>query len=162
MVILYALWNYAGMAKQSAKPGISARLDAMLSRVKPDELTERGWLLAAKVNTSFFTDLRNKGTAPSIDKVERLARIAGLSLAEFVAGKKPDEAISASQLEQAILDSFPLPPLPFDRQAAYLADVVLDVLGLPPAEQTNLASAESHEGVERTEGALAPATTKRT
>lgn len=142
MVILYALWNYAGMAKRPAKPGIGARLDAMLTRVKPNHLTERGWLIAAQVNTSFFTDLRNKGTVPSIDKVERLARVAGLSLAEFAAGKSPDQAISVSQLAQAIQDAFPLPPLPTDRQAAYLADVVLDVLGLPPTEQPNHPSVE--------------------
>lgn len=162
MVILYALWNYAGMAKQPAKPGISARLDAMLSRVKPVDLTERGWLLAAKVNTSFFTDLRNKGTAPSIDKVERLARVAGLSLAEFVAGKKPDEAISASQLEQAILDSFPLPPLPFDRQAAYLADVVLDVLGLPPVESPIPANDETGAQAGSAKASPPRGSTKRT
>lgn len=161
MVIFYVLWNQARMARKPPPPGIGARIDAMLKRIKPDDLSERGWLLAAQVNTSFFTDLRNKGTIPSIDKVERLAKVAGLSLAEFVAG---DEAarVSAQQLHHAILEVFPLPPLPPDRQAAYLADVVLELLGLPPTAQTSLATDEIAAGAGIARAAPAPASTKRT
>lgn len=132
MVIFYVLWNYAGMAKKPAT-GIASRLDAMLGRIKPDDMSERGWLLAAQVNTSFFTDLR-KGTVPSIDKVERLARAAGLSLAEFVSdGERV--GVSASHLHKAIQEALPLPPFPPERQAAYLADIVLDILGLPTTQR---------------------------
>lgn len=162
MVIFYVLWKYAGMAKQPPKPGIGARLDAMLKRIKPDDLSERGWLLAAQVNTSFFTDLRNKGTIPSIDKVERLARVAGLSLAEFVSGDPASVPISAAQLQRAIEESFPLPPLPTDRQAAFLANVVLELLGLPPTAQTNQASAAIAEAAGRAKAAPAPGSTKQT
>lgn len=144
MVILYALWNYAAMGKQAAMSGIGSRLDALLSRAKPADLSERQWCLKAGVSTSFFTDVR-KGTVPSIDKVERMANAAGQSLAEFVSGG-PQKGVNAARLQKAILDAFPLPPLPFDQQAGYLADVVLDILGLPPTQTTSQPNDETPLG----------------
>lgn len=161
MVIFPALWKYAGMAKQPPQAGIGARIDAMLRRIKPPQLSERAWLIEAGVNTSFFTDLRTKGSVPSIDKVERLARVAGLSLAEFVSGDDPGGAVSAAQLQHAIADAFPLPPLPTDRQAAYLADIVLELLGLPPTAPTSPASAAIAGKAGRAKAAPARASTKR-
>jgi len=161
MVIFYVLWKYAGMAKKPPSSGIGARLDAMLSRVKPDHLSERGWLLEANVNTSFFTDLRNKGTVPSIDKVERLARVAGLSLAEFVSEQTHARSFSGESLRKAFSDALPLPAGSKERQSQYLADVVLDILGLPAVRQPIADDEGLTVAVERGEGAPPPASTKQ-
>lgn len=85
-----AVWEIPHMAKKDIQPGVSGRLDALLRSAKPPELSERAWLIQSKVNTSFFTDLR-AGKEPGIDKIERLARRAGMSLAELLEGA-PTEA----------------------------------------------------------------------
>lgn len=85
MAGLASMWEMSQMAKKQAPPGISARLDELLMRAQPEDLSERQWCLQAQVSTSFFTDLR-KGVEPGIDRVERLARRAGLKLSELVEG----------------------------------------------------------------------------
>ena len=71
------------MPTDKPRPGISAHLMAMFERVRPEGMSWRQWCEAARVNTSFFTDLR-KGREPGIDKIERLAAAAGFTLAEFL------------------------------------------------------------------------------
>lgn len=72
------------MAKGDTPPGISARLEGLLLRAMPPDLSERQFCIQSKVSTSFFTDLR-KGVEPGIDKVERLANRAGIRLSRLVA-----------------------------------------------------------------------------
>lgn len=160
MVIFFALWNHAAMGKQAAMSGIGSRLDALLTRAKPADLSERQWCLKAGVSTSFFTDVR-KGAVPSIDKVERMANAVGQSLAEFVSGG-PQKGVNGARLQKAILDAFPLPPLPFDQQAGYLADVVLDILGLPPTQTTSPTNDAMPLAADNAEGAPLLGSTRRT
>ncbi len=76
------------MAKGDVPPGISAKIDNLLEQARPADLSERQFCLQSKVSTSFFTDLRN-GREPGIDKIERLANRAGLTLAQLVDGIVP-------------------------------------------------------------------------
>lgn len=160
MVIFYVLWNQARMARKPAPPGISTRLDGMLRRVQPEGLSVRKWCEASQVSTSFFTDLRN-GTEPGIDKIERLVNRAGLSLAQFIADDAAP-AISEDELRQAIRDAFPLPPKPFDQQAEYLADIVLDILALPPSRRPSHPSGSPGAKDGSAKGAPPRGPTKRT
>lgn len=160
MVILYVLWNYATMGKQAATSGIGSRLGALLAGAKPADLSERQWCLKAGVSTSFFTDIR-KGTVPSIDKVERMANAAGQSLAEFVTGASP-ERVSEQELRRAILDAFPLPSVPPEQQASYLADIVLKILALPPSRHPSQAVVANDAKADSAKGAPPRGSTKRT
>lgn len=86
IALLAGVCDIAPMAKGDIEPGISAQLNTLLERVKPDDLTPRQWCLQSNVSTSFFTDLR-KGTEPGIDKVERLANRAGITLTQLIEGR---------------------------------------------------------------------------
>ena len=68
----------------------AANIVALLEAVRPHDevgkpVSDRRWCLDAGVNTGFWRDLR-KGTMPRIDTVEALARTAGLSLSQLLAG----------------------------------------------------------------------------
>ena len=90
----------------------AANIVALLEAVRPRDaagkpVSDRRWCLDAGVNTGFWRDLR-KGTMPRIDTVEALARIAGLSLSQLLAGDdasvEVDTLPSADALAQMLAD----------------------------------------------------------
>jgi hypothetical protein len=90
----------------------AANIVALLEAVRPRDaagkpLSDRRWCLDAGVNTGFWRDLR-KGTMPRIDTVEALARTAGLSLSELLAGDTApalaDALPSATALARMLAD----------------------------------------------------------
>jgi hypothetical protein len=132
-----------------------------LRRIQPSDLNDRQWCIAGKVSTSFFTDVRN-GTIPSIDKVERMVNVAGMTLTDFVSDGELRRGFSVDQLRSAFQDALPLPVGSLERQASFLADVVLDILGLPPSLQPNLPTDENAVVDVPAAGALPLPTTKQT
>ncbi|HSI18157.1 MAG TPA: hypothetical protein VK980_10340 [Sphingomonas sp.] len=90
----------------------AANIVALLEAVRPRDaagkpVSDRRWCLDAGVNTGFWRDLR-KGTMPRVDTVEALARIAGLSLSQLLAGDdasvEVDTLPSADALAQMLAD----------------------------------------------------------
>lgn len=96
-------WEISRMAKNDVPPGISARLDALLSGARPADMKERQFCIQSSVSTSFFTDLRN-GREPGIDKVERLANTAGLRLSELIEGAESPVQPTVLDLEKMIAE----------------------------------------------------------
>ncbi|MDB5550055.1 MAG: hypothetical protein JWL86_39 [Rhizobium sp.] len=78
-------WDISHMTGAKKPKGDNAALLARLEAVRPKELSQNEWCKAAKVNTSYFTGLQN-GSEPGLYKMERLARIAGLTLAQLLEG----------------------------------------------------------------------------
>lgn len=79
-----------------------------------------------------------RGSIPQSDTLHAIAEYAGITIRELLGGEPAhtnDGSLSAGQLQQAILDAFPLPPVPPEQQAAYLADTVLKILALPPSRR---------------------------
>lgn len=108
-----ALWEISHMAKVKLTPGVSAHLIDLLENVRPEHperpgkpISDNRWCEDAGVSTGFWRDLR-KGAVPSIDNVERMARVAGLRLSELIEGVEPlahpipSESELAVMLEQA-------------------------------------------------------------
>jgi transcriptional regulator with XRE-family HTH domain len=104
-----------------------------------------------------------KGSVPQGDKLQKLADLGGMTVHDLL-GAPPvaSEGISEADLRQAILDAFPLPPVPLDEQAAYLAGTVLKILALPPAQHPIPANETTAQQAGRAKGAPARRTTKRT
>lgn len=91
------------MAKRTSQPGISAQLVELLHRVRPiDEetgkpISENKWCIQAGVNGGYFRDLRN-GVEPGLDKIERLARRAGVTLTELLEGaERPIDPLPSAE-----------------------------------------------------------------
>ncbi len=95
----------------------AANIVALLEGARPLDaggrpVSDRRWCLDAGVNTGFWRDLR-KGTMPRIDTVEALARVAGLSLSQLLAGAgaattntaAPDLLPSAAEFAQMLADA---------------------------------------------------------
>lgn len=106
------LWEISHMGNRSSGLGLSASLVAILESARPfdDEkgrpLSDNRWCELAEVSPGFWRDLR-KGAEPGIDKVQRMARVAGLSLAELEARSRA-ALPSAEKLTEAmagLLDS---------------------------------------------------------
>lgn len=79
-----------------------------------------------------------RGSIPQSDTLHAIAEYAGITIKELLGGAAPyanDDALSAGQLQQAILEAYPLPDGPPEQQAAYLADTVLKILALPPTRR---------------------------
>ncbi len=75
-------WDISHMPKAPKNPADNRALLTLIEVGKPADLSVAQWLKAARVSSSFITDLRN-GVEPSIYKIERLARAAGMRLSEF-------------------------------------------------------------------------------
>lgn len=90
------VWEISHMRKPKPAPGISARLPDMFRAAKPPGMSLSKWMEAAKVSGKFLNDIED-GSEPGIDKVERMALAAGLSFADFVAGRlaAPDTPATA-------------------------------------------------------------------
>lgn len=85
------LWDISQMVKQ-AKPKIDntellKRLEDARLAYSP-EMSQNDWCKSAKVNTSYFTGLKD-GVEPGLYKIERLAGVVGLSLADLIEGIAP-------------------------------------------------------------------------
>ncbi len=55
---------------------------ACLDAIRPEDLNDHAWSKCARVSHNYFENLR-LGSEPSIYKVERLVRVAGVSLSAF-------------------------------------------------------------------------------
>lgn len=101
------------MRKPKPAPGISARLPAIFKAAKPDGMSMRKWMEAAKVSPKFVNDIED-GAEPGIDKVERMANAVGLTLTELIEGKTagantqpPANELNIDMLARAIADVQP-------------------------------------------------------
>lgn len=112
-------------------------------------MSNNAWAGKAGVNTSFFTNLgagKKPASEPSIGNLRAVLEAAGSSIPEFFlkeARGRLVRAPSAQALESAIRDALPGLPRSADTRPGYLAEVVLNVLGLPsnrPAIQGEMAS----------------------
>ena len=61
---------------------MDSALYTLLKSIQPEGLTENAWASRAKVNRSWFNDVR-KGTTPRTDTLERVVGVAGYSMAQF-------------------------------------------------------------------------------
>lgn len=117
------MWNDAAMAKLPVT-GTAARLDDIFRSIHPDGLSERQWCIRANVSTSFFTDIR-KGSVPSLDKVERVAGVAGFSLAKLLAMETGEIAVLSDLTER---------DMPSESVLTQTLAILLSSVGVDPYE----------------------------
>ena len=134
-------WDMAGMAKVDKKE--RARKSALhiadkLERLDHGHPSARQWLIAAGVSGSFLTNMRGTPTKapadPSVDQLRRVLHAANLTLPEFFLDEARGRVVrvpTKQALEEALVDAFPQMPRRAEDRSSYLAQVVLDALGLP-------------------------------
>lgn len=61
----------------------NSRLWELFDSIKPSNLSWAEWTRRAKVSSSFFTDVRKKGTKPGYDTLTRVLGVIGMTLSEF-------------------------------------------------------------------------------
>ncbi|HET7255587.1 MAG TPA: hypothetical protein VFJ46_17660 [Xanthobacteraceae bacterium] len=121
-------------AKASAKE-IARRLQVLEKPLAID--SEREWVRVAGVSSSFFTNLRN-GSDPSVNNLRLILEAAGSSLPEFFRDEARTPLVqvpSKQALEQAIFEALDELPARPGRRAEYLAEVVQQLLALPPGHR---------------------------
>lgn len=131
--------------------------------------------LAAKLGQTEFGELFDvsqstvgrweRGSIPQGDTLHAIAEYAGISIRELLGSSAPfgeGQGLSAEQLQRAILDAYPLPDGPPEKQASYLADTVLKILELPPSRAPNPRTVAIGSGAGSAKGAPPRAPTRRT
>lgn len=129
---------------------------------RPADLSNNEWAKRAGVNTSFFTNLRN-GSEPSVGNLSAVLETVGVTLPEFFVGnsKEPTARLPDQQaLSEAIFLALPGLPENPERQAEYLAEVVLGVLALPKELEAKPADLSVQRG-ETSKSEHAPGSTKQ-
>ena len=155
-----------GAGKKAEAEQRSRVLYARLMALKPDDLSERAWLRNAGVNSSFFSNLRNKGAEPTIGNLRAVLEAIGLTIPEFFVSEAQGRlfpAPSEQELTEAIrrvLPGLPATTPSSDRRAEYLAATVLDVLGLPRNMRATQPSESSDEKDAGEEGSKPQTSTK--
>lgn len=101
--------------------------------------SEAQWCKAAGVSASFFSNLRGTPTKgpsdPSVGKLRAMLEAAGVTLSEFFAEEARGKVAllpTKPTLEQVIAAALPGRPRQEDRLPEYLAEIVLELLQLPP------------------------------
>lgn len=104
-----------------------------------------------------------KGSVPQGDRLQKLADLGGMTIHELLGAPAVDQDdINEQELRRAILDAFPLPPVPPEQQASYLADTVLKILALPPSRHPNQGVVANDAKGDSAKGAPPRRPTKRT
>lgn len=142
MAPLAPVWESARMAanterKRGAQDSALA-IARKLETLRPQDMSERQWTIAAGVSPSFFSNLRGTPTKPpsdpSVDQLRKVLRVAGVTLSEFFLSEAAGRLLASPSrqvLEQAFGDVWAGLPSEQDRQIAYLAETALRALGLP-------------------------------
>jgi len=133
------------MNRAEAAQRASELYEKLMALPRPTGMSNNEWAQKAGVNTSFFVNVR-KGSEPSIGNLRKVLEAVDVSLPEFFADEADGRLVrkpSAQELTAALGQALPEIPKRADRRAAFLADAVLHVLGLPQDLRAKLASQES-------------------
>ena len=124
--------------------------------------SERQWVEAAGVSSSFFTNLRGNETKPpsdpSVGNLRRVLDAGGTSLPEFFADEASGRVVrppTRQELEEAFREALDDLPARKERRAEYLASVVERLLRLP--ESRSASAAGGNESAAAAPEAAAPA-----
>jgi phage repressor protein C with HTH and peptisase S24 domain len=105
-------------AMAAANVNAPSALYTLLSRLKPDNMSEAEWARKAGVSSSFFQDVK-KGRRPRADNLEKVVEAIGMSPAQFYALEAPVRTevegvglVGARDVHRAFFGEKPLPPLP--------------------------------------------------
>lgn len=82
------LWDLSDMAQQEDLRGEA--LYRALMRLKPDDLTETDWAVAAGVNRGFFTNLKRQNISPRTDSLRKLLRYVCRTESDLYEDLPPD------------------------------------------------------------------------
>jgi transcriptional regulator with XRE-family HTH domain len=161
-------WDMRCMAANPARKADSERSALRIARrllqLNPFD-SEAKWCKAAGVSMSFFSNLRGTPTKgpsdPSVGKLRAMLEAAGVTLAEFFAEESQGRVTllpTKPTLEQVIAAALPGRPRQEDRLPEYLAEIVLELLSLPPDHLRKIIQDAEND---RAEDALPHAATKR-
>jgi hypothetical protein len=130
--------------------------------------SERQWVSAAGVSSSFFTNLRGSETKapsdPSIGNLRLVLEAAGSSIPEFFAEEAQGRMVrppTRQELEEALRDALDALPARKERRAEYLASVVEQLLRLPQSRPASRAAADAGATDDRKAAAPARRATRR-
>jgi hypothetical protein len=147
------------LAEASAR-GIAERFRRM--GVPERFRSERQWVEAAGVSSSFFTNLRGSDTKPpsdpSVGNLRLVLEAGGSSVPEFFADEARGRLVAPptrQELEAAFRDALDDLPARRERRAEYLASVVESLLRLPRNRPAT--GAGEDEGAAAAREAAAPA-----
>lgn len=124
--------------------------DRLMALPRDKDLSNNEWTRRAKVNTSFFTNLKN-GSEPSVGNLRAILTVVGVSLPEFFVNEAEGRLVktpTAEQLEAAIGAVLPGLPRNPDKRAQYLAEAVQSVLELPVGTPSNVVQVDLRGMVE--------------
>lgn len=162
------LWDIPGMAARAGKKkDAERRAQAMYGRLmalKPDDLSERQWLIQAGVSSSFFTNLK-AGSEPSVGNLRLVLEAIGLTLPEFFAAEAKGRLaeVPSEQALASLIDRL-LPRLPSvepDKRSEFLASTLLGVFGLPATMRASAANDYSPAEAGHEATAPSPAPTRK-
>ena len=153
------------LAEASAR-GIAERLRRM--GVPERYRSERQWVEAAGVSSSFFTNLRGNDTKPpsdpSVGNLRLVLEAGGTSLPEFFLEESEGRLVrppTRSELEAAFRDALDDLPARKERRAEFLASVVEQLLRLPQSRPASRAGEDAAAADAREADAPARRATRR-
>jgi hypothetical protein len=149
------VWDISSMGTKTDKKKLAERRALAIARhlaaLRPADLTERQWCIAAGVSSSFFSNLRGTPdkppSEPTIGNLRSILDVVGITLPEFFADEARGRLVSmpnGQALEQALRDALPGLPKDQDRQLQYLYATVADVLELPSGTPAIAANEQDH------------------
>lgn len=127
-----------------------ALYERLMALPRDKDLSNNEWTRRAKVNTSFFTNLKN-GSEPSVGNLRAILEVVGVSLPEFFldeAQGRLAKTPTVAQLAAAIEAVLPGLPRNLDKRAQYLAEAVQSVLELPVGTPSNVVQVDLRAMVE--------------
>lgn len=137
------VWDIPAVAKnpekkQAAEASARDAYRRLMALPRPAKLdSPRQWLITAGLSTSTLTNMQGGAKAPSdpsINNLRMLLQAIGSSIPEMYLDEAEGRVVRAPskrELEQALLDAFDEMPRQAGPRAAYLAEVVLELLALP-------------------------------
>jgi hypothetical protein len=146
-----------GIAERFRKLGVPERFRS-----------ERQWVEAAGVSSSFFTNLRGSETKapsdPSVGNLRLVLEAGGSSIPEFFAEESAGRLVrppTRQELEAAFRDALDDLPARRERKAEYLASVVERLLRLPQNRPASKGAADGDAAGDREAAAPARRATRR-
>jgi hypothetical protein len=130
--------------------------------------SERQWVEASGVSSSFFTNLRGSETKapsdPSIGNLRLVLEAGGSSIPEFFADEARGKLVASptrQELEEAFRDALDALPARKERRAEYLASVVEQLLRLPKNRSSSQDAADAPARADHKAAAPARRATRR-
>jgi hypothetical protein len=167
-------WDISTMVARSDKKDLAeASARAIARRFRelglPERFrSERQWVEAAGVSSSFFTNLRGSDTKPpsdpSVGNLRLVLEAGGSSIPEFLADEANGRLVrppTRPELEAAFRDALDDLPARRERRAEYLASVVESLLRLPQGRPASKAGADAPSEGDRKAAAPARRATRR-